>query len=393
MKVVTSCLTRFWIFDQAFQLHRLGFLHKLIQGYPKRYTRKWLIPDDKVTTCLLNGLLIRIVNALPPFFQSLLMEFCHENFGSILAKTIPKDADVFIGLSSFSLEAIKQAKKMGIISIVDHGSLHLDYENELMKIELTKLGLNYQGRIAEKWIIDRENLEFKLADYIMVLSQKARETLIDKGASPQKIFVNSCGVDISTFKPFPAAAKNKFMIVYCGSITPRKGLHYLLQAFHEMNLPNSELLIIGNISDLEYFEKLKKYQSKSIIFNGPCPQSDLPRLYSKGSIFVLPSIADGFGMVVTQALACGLPTIISSNVGAKDIITEGLNGYVIAPGDIQAMKNRIIRLYSNEKLLKNMSLSALETSVKNMTWDAYGDRLGQFLTSKLMELKVNRIAS
>jgi glycosyltransferase involved in cell wall biosynthesis len=392
MKVVTSCLTRFWIFDQAYQLHRLGFLHRLIQGYPKKYTRKWLLPDDKVTTCLFNGVLMRLVNALPPFFQSLFMEFCHENFGSRLANSIPKDVDIFIGLSSFSLEAIKQAKKMGIISIVDHGSLHLEYENKLMKIELAKLGLDYQGRIAEKWIIDRENLEFKLADFIMVLSQKAKETLTDRGISPQKIFVNSCGVDISKFKPMPAASKNKFRIVYCGSITPRKGLHHLLQAYHEMSLPNSELLIIGNITDLEYFEKLKKYQSKSINFNGPCPQNDLPRLYAKGSIFILPSIADGFGMVVTQALACGLPAIISSNVGAKDIITEGVNGYVIAPGDIQAMKKRIMGLYSDEKLLKNMSLSALETSVTNMTWDAYGDRLGQFLTRKLMELKVNRIS-
>lgn len=393
MKVVTSCLTRFWIFDQAYQLHRLGFLHRLIQGYPKRYTRKWLIPNEKVTTCLFNGLLMRTVNALPPFFQSLFMKFCHENFGTRLAKAIPKDADIFIGLSSFSLEAIKQAKKMGIISIVDHGSLHLDYENELMKIELSKLGLNYRGRIADKWIIDRESLEFKLADYIMVLSQKAKETLIDKGVPPQKIFVNSCGVDISTFQPLPAGPKNKFRIVYCGSITPRKGLHYLLQAFNEMSLPNSELLIIGNISDLEYFEKLKKFQSKYISFNGPCPQNELPRLYAKGSIFILPSIADGFGMVVTQALACGLPVIITSNVGAKDIIVEGVNGYVIAPGDIKAMKKQILRLYSDKILLKKMSSSALETSVNNMTWDSYGERLVQFLIPKLMELKVNRISS
>jgi hypothetical protein len=63
IKVVTSCLSRFWIYDQAFQLYRTGLLFLLIQAYPKKYTRNWQIPDVKVKTLLANGILMRIIKS------------------------------------------------------------------------------------------------------------------------------------------------------------------------------------------------------------------------------------------------------------------------------------------------------------------------------------------
>jgi glycosyltransferase involved in cell wall biosynthesis len=385
IKVVTSCLSRFWIYDQAFQLYRTGLLFMLIQAYPKKYTRNWQIPDVKVKTLLANGILMRITNSLPLFLQSNLTRFSHESFGRRLSRSIPKDTDVFIGLSSYSLEAIKYLKPSGIITIVDHGSLHLECENELMQAELKKLGLKSRDRTAPKWIVDRENCEFKLADWVMVLSEKAKHTLILKGVPAEKVFVNSCGVDISKFKPLKNTQKNIFKVIFCGSITPRKGLHYLMQAFSELNLNNSELLIIGNISDREYFEKIKIYISEKVKFLGTYPQSDLPKVYADGAIFVLPSIADGFGMVVTQALACGLPVIVTDNVGAKDIVIEGVNGYVVPTADIGSLKEKIMKLYMDRDLLLKMSTAAKQISRKSMTWNSYGDRLKEFLTKQVCD--------
>jgi glycosyltransferase involved in cell wall biosynthesis len=84
-----------------------------------------------------------------------------------------------------------------------------------------------------------------------------------------------------------------FRIIYCGSITPRKGLHYLLQAFEELSLYGAELWIVGTSTDIEYIQHLKNsYISKTIIYKGSFPQSQLVHIYNECSVFVLPSIAD-----------------------------------------------------------------------------------------------------
>ena len=120
-------------------------------------------------------------------------------------------------------------------------------------------------------------------------------------------------------------------------------------------------------------------------FLGAYPQSDLPKVYSDGAIFVLPSIADGFGMVVTQALACGLPVIVTDNVGAKDIVIEGVNGYVVPNADIGSLKQKIMTLYNDQDLLIKMSIAAKQISTESMTWNSYGDRLKEFLIRQVYD--------
>jgi len=385
MKVTTSCPSRFHIFDQAYQLHRHGVLYKLINTYPKFMTRRWKIPDDKVISLLTTGIYWRIVWEGIQWFgsstQSRLMASMHNQFSKGLANYLPLESDVFIGLSSFCLEAIYAAQENGIVAIVDHGSLHEQLAHRLQIEESELWGLPTGAPWPPRWLIEKENAEFHAADRVMVLSQVAKRTMVEEGIPAEKIFVNQAGVSLTGFRP-ARKEDNIFRVVQCGFISLRKGVQYLLEAFSALNLPNSELWFIGpGLKTSPLRPIIQKYHANNIHFKGTIPQHQLRDLYAQGSVFVLASIADGFGVVVSQAMACGLPVIVTENVGASDIVTDGKNGFIIPIRDVEALKEKLLFFYENRNACLEMGQAALETVRVGQTWDDYGDRLVRFLCS------------
>lgn len=383
MKVTTSCSGRFHIFDQARELQRHEVLHRFVNDYPKWMTRRWDIPDDKVVSLLANGLLGRMTRVIPDSwtsFKSSVVEQAHDWFSRRLAYHVPSDSDVFIGLSSFCLQAIQRAKACGQAAVVDHGSLHQRTERELLEEEGRLHGLTVGTEVAPAWIIDKEEREFHIADRVMVLSEAARRSFTAEGVANEKIFVNPCGVDLAQFMPAAQAeGDNVFRIIYCGNISLRKGVHYLFQAFTELRLDKAELWLIGAAPDRSFNRLLASRSFAGIRFLGTFPQRELHRLYGQGSVFVLPSLADGFGLVVPQAMACGLPVIVTRNVGAADLVTEGVDGFVVPIRDVAMLKEKIHFLYEQPDVRNRMSRAAAQNAKNRLGWDAYGDRLVAWL--------------
>lgn len=382
MKVTTSCSGRFHIFDQARELHRHGVLHRFIQDYPKWMTRRWGIPDDKVTALFANGVLGRVTRWIPDTrvaLKSAVVERAHDLFSRRLASHMPPDSDVFIGLSSFCLQAIERAKSLGMMTVVDHGSLHQRSERRLLEEESRLHGLPVDTDLAPGWLIEKEDREFSAADRVMVLSQAAKRGFVEEGIKEEKIFVNPCGVDLTQFAPSGKSDDSVFRIIYCGNLSLRKGVHYLLQAFSELKLDNAELWLIGSTPNQAFGRLLAKYMSDKVRLLGTFPQGKLQQLYAKGSVFVLPSLADGFGMVVPQAMACGLPVIVTQNVGAADVVTEGVDGFIVPIRDIEALKRRLRDLYRDPELCRRMSAAAQSKARVRLGWSAYGERLVRYL--------------
>jgi glycosyltransferase involved in cell wall biosynthesis len=383
LRVTTSCSGRFHIFDQARELDRLGFLHRLVCDYPRQIARRWGIPGGKVVSLLANGLLgravVKIGARLSLGTRERLTEIHHSLFSRRLVRHIPPDTEVFIGLSSYCLEALRRAKENGVVAIVDHGSLHQRTERLLVTEELERLGLAPEEGLAPAWIIEKEDEEFHAADRVMVLSRAAKKSLVKQGVSEKKIFVNPCGVDLSQFTPIDGAADGVFRIIYCGSVSLRKGVHYLLQAFAELNIGNAELWLIGTGPSPSFNRLIAKYRSDKVRFLGTFPQNELRRMYAKGSAFVLPSLADGFGMVVPQAMACGLPVIVTENVGAADVVTDGVDGFVVPIRDVAMLKEKLLFFKENPEAGRAMGQAARRTVESGFTWADYGARLGSFL--------------
>ena len=387
MKVVTSCPGRFHIFNQAQQLLKHNMLHKLITAYPKTIVeRKWNIPRQRVDTIWLQGVSGWVTRKLTHIAQGntrvTISRYMHDSFSRDLARRIPLDADVFIGLSAYSLEALQKAKCMGLKTIVDHGSLHEKEEREMLLQDCELFGFQEYGNWSQSWLLEKQDAEYALADKIFVLSELAKRSMIKHGVDESKIFVNRCGVDLSCFK----VGKKKddvFRIIQCSGITPRKGIHYLIQAFAELGLPRSELLFVGAPPMNAALKRIiSNYTRENIKFLGHVPQEQLAGYYQQSSVFILPSLADGFGMVVSQAMACALPAIVTDRVGAAEIIVDGRSGYIVPAQSIDALKEKIVYLYENSEECSAMGEVAAASVADGYTWDNYGDRLAQWLLTE-----------
>jgi glycosyltransferase involved in cell wall biosynthesis len=92
--------------------------------------------------------------------------------------------------------------------------------------------------------------------------------------------------------------------------------------------------------------------------------------YQAADVFLFPSLVDGFGLVVPQAMACGLPVICTENTGAKDIVTAGHDGWVVNTRDVDAMVAHLETLDRDRDLLEQMSTNARATA-ETYTWDRF----------------------
>ena len=371
MKVIISVGGRFHSFNLAQQLLKRDYLKKLITSYPKFEVVKYGIPKEKVKTVVLKEILERGWRKLPRFLKNIYnpQYLIHEIFDKLAAKKIEK-ADIFVGWASFSLNSFKKVKEFKMIKILDEGSSHIIFRRDIVKEEYEKFGV--KPELPHPKLVEKELKEYEEADYICVSSLFAKKTFLDKGILENKIIHIPYGVDLSNFQQIKKN-DNVFRVIFAGGMTLRKGVHYLLQAFSELNLPNSELMLIGSYND-EIKPFFKKYEGK---FNwiGSIPQKELYKYYSQGSVFVLNSIEDGFGMVIIQAMACGLPVIATENTGGLDIISDGKNGFIIPIRNVEALKSKLLYFYQNKEICEIMGQSAKERVSKGFTWDDYGEKI------------------
>ncbi|MGK7905029.1 MAG: glycosyltransferase family 4 protein [Hormoscilla sp.] len=136
-------------------------------------------------------------------------------------------------------------------------------------------------------------------------------------------------------------------IVYAGVLTYLKGVAHLVNAFASIaqDFPQTELVLIGREDDKAYADQLKAQVSKlplesQVQFMPQLDQPELAKYMSQASVFVLPSLSEGLGRVVLEAMATGTPAIASNVGGIPDMVQEGINGFLVPPGDEKALADR-----------------------------------------------------
>lgn len=367
MKVVVSVVARFHAFDLAKQLDKHGLLLKLNTTYPYFIVKKWKLTKSKVDSNIVLELINRYGHKI---IGGKLTRRIVYRAQSLSNKKYIDQADVFISWSGSSLELIHLAKEKGKKVIVERGSSHYSYQMAILAEEYGLYGITHQ---VDNFVLERELKEYELADYISIPSTFVKNTFLQYGVPEQKLLVNPYGVDLIHFRKVEKRDKI-FRIITSGNLSIRKGTRYLLEAFDQLNLPNAEIWHIGSIHD-DIKEWLSSYKNTNVHFLGHKPQNDLYQYYSQGSVFVLMSLEEGMAMVQPQAMACGLPLIISTNTGGSDLISEqGKEGYVIPIRDVEKLKEVLLDLYNNPKKLAQMSQDAQKRVEKGFTWDDYGDR-------------------
>jgi len=277
-----------------------------------------------------------------------------------LTSILMRKSDVLHAWSSFGLISIKKAKKNGTIIFVEKSCPHPYFQYQLLSEEARYLEvppIKHSNRF-----INRTLEEFELADKIVVCSTYTLNSFLDNGISKDKLY--NVALD-SNFYPVRVYNKNYqkdgMVVGSVGGNVIRKGFIYLLQAWKELNIPNSKLLLKTSKQELmkipKIWDLIKADQSIEIVDY----VNDMEDFYGRLDLFVLPSIDEGFGMVVFEALACSLPVIITKNVGAGDFIIDGKEGFVVDIRDSQQLKENILFLNDNRDVMKTMSINARST--------------------------------
>jgi len=234
--------------------------------------------------------------------------------------------------------------------------------------ELRKLGftVDLSGEIDRQWNqVDR-------ADYVVAQSPHGVSALRDRGFPAQRIILLPLGVNTVRFHPERAGLPEKtFRALFVGNLIVRKGLHLLLETWQRLALDEAELVLVGKPVESVGEALLRRYTG-AYRHAGMVDHARLAMLYREGDVFVFPSLSEGGALVVLEAMASGLPCIVSS--GAPSVIRDGVEGFIVPVGDIDALKDRILRLYSDPELRRRMGAAA-RVRAEDFTWSDYRRRV------------------
>ncbi|MEQ1248623.1 glycosyltransferase family 4 protein [Acinetobacter soli] len=299
-------------------------------------------------------------------FQKKYVEIMLEKSDIAISRKIKKSS-IFIGLSGMSVECAIKAKEKGAIVIIERGSRHVISQNELV--------MNNDKGLSD-FYINRELSSYSCADYISVLSKHSAQSFFDNGFDSNKIFINPLGVDLNNFKMSKKPDKG-FNILFVGGWSYRKGVDLLSKAVDRNEKWN--LTHIGTVVDVDFPMNHKRIKSL-----GHKTHKEIAGLMSNFNILVLPSREDGFGMVLLEALASGLPVVASEMTGGpdiKEIIKKPEWIEIVKSGSLESLEKGISRMEEKEKKIEIDRNILTREDKEFFSWDQYVLRYNIFLES------------
>ena len=235
--------------------------------------------------------------------------------------------------------------------------------------------------------------EVTMAEHWLAASTFTRATLTENGVDPARVHVIPYGVHLDRFTPGPewpdkGRAKRPLRLLFVGTINQRKGISYLMEAVRAFPADQVELLVCGRaVDDLALFEGL----SPQVRVRVSVSSAELRKAYQWADLFVFPSIAEGFGHVLLEAMASGLPILSTTSTAAPDLISDGVQGFVTPPRRPDLIVDRITQVLSNRGLIPAMSVAARKQA-ETFTWSNFRSRVaesvGEIVTAKQEEKRL-----
>jgi glycosyltransferase involved in cell wall biosynthesis len=181
-------------------------------------------------------------------------------------------------------------------------------------------------------------------------------------------------------------AQGPFRIVFLGNVVPRKELHTLVAGLSLLTERAWELLVVGSEADASYARLVRAQVDKAglqgqVTFLGQVPDGEVANVLARSHLLAVPSSLEGFGIAYLEAMGFGLPVIASSTGGAGEIVTHGINGFLVDPGDVGAVARHLYDLMHDRERLYGMGLAALTTFSSQPTWAQTGANIHTFLHS------------
>lgn len=279
--------------------------------------------------------------------------------------------DLFVGWSQISLHSLRAAKRRGIATVLQHPMFHVDAWQRITRAEYAEQPGYFSLFSAP--LVARMKREYAEAEHICVPSRSALRSFVDAGISERKLLHIPFGVDHERFAPASAQRDGPFRAIYVGRLELQKGLRYLLRAWRKLALPGAELLLCGPALP-EIKPVLAEHRDPSIHVVGPVRPDELAERLRQSDVLVFPTLCDGFGMVILEAMASGLPVIATDHSGAPDVVADDC-GFIVPPRDDRALAEKLGWLATHRDEARQMGLRARERIEEGFTLRHWGERL------------------
>jgi glycosyltransferase involved in cell wall biosynthesis len=277
--------------------------------------------------------------------------------------------------STGALETCERLKSARIPIIVDQlDPARLDEQSVLAEMEKYPGWEASTGRVPESYY-QRLAREWELADLVLVNSGWSRQNLINEKVDPAKIVVVPlCYEPEQTVVSLPVNnADRPLTVLWIGQIILRKGIQYLFEAARRMQASRVRFIVAGHVGIST--EALKSAPDNLRIL-GKVSRVKAVELFSTADVFVLPTVSDGFALTQLEAMSFGLPVITTPHCG--EVVTDGVDGFVLPYGDVDALVDKIEQLDKDRTLLKYMREHAVKKPREHrFSLDGYADAVEQ----------------
>lgn len=304
---------------------------------------------------------------------------------------IKNNIDAVISFDVVSAQLYKALDKSNVVKIIDMSAPQYSYmcslfEKEIEKYPDSSLTQILNAPLTGYWRTQSE-YEIKMADAFLAASDFTKASLVMSGADEDKIYKCVYGINHDFFNSEDRIKETSETLkcVYVGNITEQKGFRYLFEAIRKIRSEGVKVnfTMIGAYNPED---TLIKEAMSYCEFTGHILPTRLKEILLQSDVVVFPSLADGFGFSVLEAMACGVVPICSLNAGVSDLIKHEENGLLISAMDSEAIYEGVIKLYENRELLHKLS-AATSKSAKAVVWSGYYDDVNNSVDKILKKAK------
>ncbi len=300
----------------------------------------------------------------------------HDRIVARRLETLAGEVDVVHTWPVAARETLRTAARLGIPSFIERPNAHTRFAFEAVGKEFARLGIPLPADDEYFWredVLQKEEEEYRLADHILCPSEFVRRTFLDRGFKPEKLVRHAYGFDEKVFytDPAPRSHERGLTILFVGVCAVRKGLHFALEAWLNSPASRSGTFLIAGSFLSEYRQKLSGWLAHSSV-RVLGHREDIPELMRQSDILVLPSIEEGFGLVVAEAIGSGCVPLVSD--ACTEICRHMENGLVHSAGDVTALTQQLTHLHEDREFLSRLRAACVRTAPEH-TWNVAGTRL------------------
>lgn len=300
-------------------------------------------------------------------------DWVNRNFDSTAARVLSHRDRAVYCYENAAIKTFVQAKMLGITRIYE---LPIMYHREMARIfqlEIDKepgLAPFLRNYFNAAWM-EKMDTELSHADVVVVPSTFVRESIERFLALPVRYVVAPYGADVTQRAKVwnQRDQEGPLRLIFVGSLAPRKGLHILFDALEKLPQRQFHLTLAG-IWEPGYREWLRGRYQVDYEWLGGLDRSQVYAACRSAHVFVLPSLAEGFALVILEAIASGIPVLTTELSGAANVLTEGTDGWIIKGGDPGMLKTRLETIADNRDRLPEMGAAARRTA-EAYSWERY----------------------